>query len=195
MDLNTKIHPKTENVMVTGRILWPSLLKPVTSKKFPAQGARFKCDIMIPKGADLAALKKQMGEVASEEWGSELPKKINKAFKKTSENDALADYADDFPNYLSTWSKDDRRPGVVDRALERVDDEAEIYSGRWAMISVRFWTSTTNGNSIGAGLRNVQLLDHDEPIGTAKARPEDEFYAVTDEFDAKPDSSAALFDE
>lgn len=70
------------------------------------------------------------------------------------------------------------RPGIVDRNLNPVIDPAEVYSGRWARVSLTTFVYNNNGNrGIGMGLQNVQLLEDDEPLGGGRSRPQDDFLA------------------
>ena len=58
----------------------------------------------------------------------------------------------------------------------------EVYSGRWARISVNpYWFKTKAQSGVTLGLQNVQLLDHDENLGGGKPKGEGEFDAVSDE--------------
>ena len=76
------------------------------------------------------------------------------------------------------------KPGIVDRSLNAVIDPLEVYSGRWARVSLVAFVYSNNGNrGIGMGLQNVQLLEDDEPLGGGRSKPQDDFSAVDDDED------------
>jgi hypothetical protein len=56
-------------------------------------------------------------------------------------------------------------PEIVDSAMERITSQADIYSGIYARVSVRFFPYASNGkNGIGCGLGLVQKLQDGEPL-------------------------------
>lgn len=57
-------------------------------------------------------------------------------------------------------------PEVVDLRMKRILNQAEIYSGIYARVSVRFFPYASNGkNGIGCGLGPVQKLEDGESLG------------------------------
>jgi hypothetical protein len=57
-------------------------------------------------------------------------------------------------------------PEVVDLARQRILNQTEIYSGIYAMVSVRFFPYASNGKKgIGCGLGPVMKLEDGEPLG------------------------------
>ncbi len=57
-------------------------------------------------------------------------------------------------------------PEVVDLRMKRILNQAEIYSGIYARVSVRFFHYASNGKKgIGCGLGPVQKLEDGEPLG------------------------------
>lgn len=75
-----------------------------------------------------------------------------------------------------------QKPGVVDAQLNPIMDKSEVYSGCFARVSINFYAYSVDGNKgIAAGLNNVQkLADCDSLSG--RARAEDDFTAVEDDF-------------
>jgi hypothetical protein len=57
-------------------------------------------------------------------------------------------------------------PEIVDSAMQRILNQTEIYSGIYAMVSVRFFPYASNGKKgIGCGLGPVMKLEDGEPLG------------------------------
>ena len=169
-----------------GRITFESLLEGQKDKKKPDRKAKHTLSIIFPKSADLTALIKKVDEVIAENFTAAQLKttKIKKPFIKVEDQPKLADLAGDFPVMLrlDTYSK----PGLVgpDGRTE-ITDQSEIYRGRWARPSVfvkYVQYKDDNGmvnHIIKPYLQNVQLLDHDTPIGGGgRSRAEDDFEAV-----------------
>lgn len=75
------------------------------------------------------------------------------------------------------------QPGIVDKRLNPILDQTELYSGCWGRVDLNFFAYNTSGNKgIGAGLNNIQKVRDDEPLG-GKQRASDVFDAVEDEDD------------
>ena len=61
---------------------------------------------------------------------------------------------------ITASSKADRKPDVVDINLNPIINQSEIYSGIYALVSIRFFAYTNSGKKgIGCGLGNVQKLE------------------------------------
>lgn len=79
------------------------------------------------------------------------------------------------------------KPGVVDKNLNPILDQDEVYSGCFGRASVTFYAFNTNGNKgIACGLNNLQKLTDGEPLGgrsTAESDFGDGFKAIADDDD------------
>ena len=74
-------------------------------------------------------------------------------------------------------------PQVVDKNVQPILDQSEVYSGCYGRISVNFYGFNNNGNrGIAAGLGNIQKLRDGESLG-GRTNAEDDFDAVTEEED------------
>ena len=111
--------------------------------------------------------------------------KIKKANLKTPLRDGDIDrpedeaYADSM--FLNANSK--QAPQIVDRQVQPILDQSEVYSGCYGRVSITFYAYNSNGNKgIAAGLGNVQKLRDGEPLGS-RANAKDEFEAVDAEDD------------
>ena len=88
-------------------------------------------------------------------------------------------YADSM--FLNANSK--QAPQIVDRQVQPILDQSEVYSGCYGRVSITFYAYNSNGNKgIAAGLGNVQKLRDGEPLGS-RANAKDEFEAVDAEDD------------
>lgn len=179
MDNKAYIHEKTGNLMTPRcRMVWPSLFTPTAMRGQSADQAKHQITLLIPKDADIAVLRTAATEVATEKFGKKTSG-LRSPFRKTEEKEQLAELAEQFPCYITARSKD--RPGIVGPNGKAVDDPEQVYSGRWARVSVQAFAYDNSGNKgVSFGLQNVQLLDQDEPlnVGGARVSAEAEFDAV-----------------
>lgn len=76
-----------------------------------------------------------------------------------------------------------KQPGIVDRDVQPILDQNEVYSGCYARVSMNLFAYNSNGNTgIGAGLNNIQKLADGEPLGGGST-PDQDFSNVDDEDD------------
>lgn len=143
----------------------------------------FKPDI-AEKG--LVMLKNEMAAIALENLDGDK----NRA--KTFVNNRFADpnnrskggkpAGPEYDGWTLMTAASKQTPDFVHPNGQKVDPEQlqnEAYSGRWARATVRpYWLSKGKYPGLFLGLVNVQLLDHDDPIGFVKAQGEEEFGAV-----------------
>lgn len=177
---------KSGNIITPkAKLSFPQLF---TAKKAPgAEKEKFSLSLLIPKTSDISLLKKAAEEAAREKWGDKLPSKLKSPFLK-AEDYEYEGYDDSVVLVRATGLQ---KPGLVNAAGENVSEESEVYPGRWCVASLRAFAYDTNGNrGVAFGLQNVQLLDHDEPIG-GRARAEDEFEAVETASDPAGKKSSA----
>lgn len=123
-------------------------------------------------------------EVAKKEsiakWGGKIPANL-----KTPLRDGDVDRPDDEAYagsyFLNANSK--QAPQVVDKSVQAIIDQSEVYSGCYGRISVTFYGYNSNGNrGIAAGLGNIQLLKSGTPLGS-RTNASDDFEAVKAEED------------
>ncbi len=173
---------KTGNIILPrARLYYPALFTPQLPQGETDQSkAKYQLSLLVPKKADMKLVINRVEEVIGENLTPEKRKntKVKKPFLKTEEQPRIAEYAEDFPVLLRMNSK--QRPGVVDAQGNPVVDESEVYSGRWARVSVRvYWYDhPTGGKGVSLGLQNVQILENDEVLAGGRVRAEDEFEPV-----------------
>lgn len=171
------------NKVVTGRgrlsYVWVFAPRPSQDGKDP----KYQLCFILPKSdkATVERVRKAI-EVAKEEgkamWGGKIPAILHTPLR---DGDTERD-SEEFKGcwFLNASSKN--KPGVVDVNLNPILDSSELYSGCYARVSLNFFPYTNAGNrGVGVGLNNIQKLDDGEPLGGARARPEDDF-ATGDDF-------------
>lgn len=150
----------------------------------PEEGGtpKYGVTVLIPKTYDIRPLKKAIEEIVKADFdgdddGLKLPLKDgDKMVKKNPEAEGMW--------VLRCQGGEKRKYRIVNAKVEPVTNEDdEVYSGRWASVSVRLssfaWPKGKPINrGVSAYLQNVMLLDHDDPLGRAPARAEDEFEPV-----------------
>ncbi len=68
-----------------------------------------------------------------------------------------------------------RRPGVVDLALNDILDQEEVYSGCYCRFSINFYPFSKSGNNgVAVGLNNIQKVADGERLAGG-SRAEDDF--------------------
>lgn len=183
-----------------GRIIYPSLLVATNRNggtDGPEDKLRYRLGLLVPRQANTDALTKAVDAVIAEQKESDR-RQARKPYIKVADQNSLAAYAEEFPLLLRMTSK--YKPRVVGfNPNEEIEDESEIYSGRWGKVSFNpFWYPSIDGGKPGValGIQNVQFLDPDEMIGGRRVDPADEFdYVPPTGGDAtEPASNSALED-
>ena len=63
-------------------------------------------------------------------------------------------------------AKCNTRPGIVDKDMNPITDEEEIYSGVWCYVSVTFYGYDVSGNrGIACGLNNLKKFKDGDKFG------------------------------
>lgn len=147
---------------------------------------KYSCVILIPK-SDKATLRKLKAarqaaaeKGAAKHFGGKVPANVKHTLHDGDEEADLErnpEYAGHY--YMSVSSK--TKPGIVDRAVNPILDQSEVYSGCYARVSINAFSYSVRGNKgVSFALNHVQKLRDGEPLGGA-TRAEDEFDAVDDE--------------
>lgn len=113
-------------------------------------------------------------------WGGKAPANL-KLPLRDGDIDRPEDeaYADSY--FFNANSR--QAPQVVDKNVQPILDQSEVYSGCYGRISVNFYGFNNNGNrGIAAGLGNIQKLRDGESLG-GRTNAEDDFDAVDVEED------------
>ena len=141
---------------------------------------KYSVSAIIPK-SDTETIEKikraieQAKKDSVSKWGGKVPANL-KLPLRDGDIDRPEDeaYADSY--FFNANSK--QAPQVVDKNVQPILDQSEVYSGCYGRISVNFYGFNSNGNrGIAAGLGNIQKLRDGEPLG-GRTNAEDDFDAV-----------------
>lgn len=117
---------------------------------------------------------KQAG-IASK-WNGKEPKKFDLPLRDGDEQEN--DKNEAFRGCYYINAKASTRPGVVDREMNPITDEEEIYSGIYAMASVTFFCYDVSGNKgVACGLNNIMKVKDGERLG-GRVSAESDFAGV-----------------
>ncbi len=141
---------------------------------------KYSVSAIIPK-SDTETIEKikraieQAKKDSVSKWGGKVPANL-KLPLRDGDIDRPEDeaYADSY--FFNANSK--QAPQVVDKNVQPILDQSEVYSGCYGRISVNFYGFSTNGNKgIAVGLGNIQKLRDGESLG-GRTSAEEDFDAV-----------------
>jgi hypothetical protein len=163
-----------------GRFVWPQFLQPKANPKVADSKKKFSCVFLIPKDANIDAIKAEIQRAAEEKHGKKWKeKKLRMPLGKTADEPKLAEYAEDFPFVLKPSANEEFAPFVFGPDGKPFKgDPSDIYGGRWGIIAGAGWGYNTGSDGVGWNLNRVQLLDHDEPIGGGRVSTSSGFEAA-----------------
>ena len=146
---------------------------------------KYSVSLLIPKTdkKTIDAIRKAI-EDAKQEGVGKFGGKIPPALKiplRDGDEERPDDEAYEGHYFVNANSKD--KPQIVDKQVNPILDQSEVYSGCYAKVSITFYAFNTNGNKgIACGLGNIQKIQDGDPLG-GKTRAEDDFAAIEDEDD------------
>jgi len=145
---------------------------------------KFMTNVLIPKSeketvkALQQAIEAAKKNAIASKWGGKEPKKLDLPLRDGDDKDD--------ENYEDMWyvnAKCNTRPGIVDKNLNPITDEEEIYSGVWCYVSVTFYGYDVSGNrGIACGLNNLKKFKDDDKFG-GRVSAESDFGDLDDEDD------------
>ena len=152
------------------RAAFVGLFKATAPKDNPSGAKKFSMRAVFMPDADLTALREQAKIAAEEKWGiGKVPKTIRSPFRTNEELENPIPGVPDDAVVMTFSANEDRRPGVVDKNLQDIIDDSEVYSGAWFRAQVRAYAYDNAGNKgVSFGLQNVQKTRDDEPLGRGK---------------------------
>ena len=144
---------------------------------------KYSVSLIIPT-SDKETLKKIKAaiEIAKKEGLAKLGGKIPTNLKtplRDGDTDRPDDeaYADSYFVNANSFIK----PGIVDKNVQPILDQTELYSGCYGRASIIFYAYNVNGNrGIACGLQNLQKLEDGELLG-GRSKPEDDFESLVDD--------------
>ena len=144
---------------------------------------KYSVSAIIPK-SDKETIKKIQAAVEAEKqeslskWGGKIPPNL-KLPLRDGDIDRPEDEAYKGCYFFNANSR--QAPQVVDKQVQPILDQTEVYSGCYGRISVNFYGYNSNGNrGVAAGLGNIQKLKDGEAL-SSRTNAEDDFEAVEDE--------------
>lgn len=180
MSQNTKV--------VTGintRLSYANIWEP---KSINGGKEKYSVSLIIPKSdtKTLTAIEKAIDAAIEEGIGKFGGKKPNKAVLKLPLRDG--DLEKDNVNYKDAYfinANSITAPQIVDKQVQPILDQSEVYSGCYARVSISFYAFNTNGNrGVACGLGNIQKIRDGEPLG-GHSSASDDFTAISDQ--SEPD--------
>ena len=168
-------------LVIPCRISFANIFEP---KSINGSEAKYSVSCLIPKDdkKTLLAIHKAV-EAAKEDgkvrkWGGKLPPNL-KLPLRDGDIDRPEDEAYKGCYFFNANSR--QAPQVVDKQVQPILDQTEVYSGCYGRISVNFYGYNSNGNrGVAAGLGNIQKLKDGEAL-SSRTNAEDDFEAVEDE--------------
>lgn len=140
---------------------------------------------VFPKGTKFDVATEAVDATAIAKFGPDYKKKVTlkKPFLKVEDYPKMGFDPEQYEYFVRLSSSEDRPPDVRRADTSRVgpDQASELYSGRWGFVSFNPYATAhvKGGNRVSFGLGNIQLLDHDEPVGGgARVSADEEFEKV-----------------
>jgi hypothetical protein len=159
-----------------GRLSYAQFLfEPNPDAKTKKGDQKYTLSFLMPPGSDLTAAKKMANDAIVEQWPIEAkrPRGLKSPFL-----DAEEKMGDDWKGWTLIRTSTTRKPGVILPTGSDAKPE-DVYSGRWARLSLNAGTFDVDGNrGVSFFLNNVQLLRHDDPIGGAAPKATSDFEPV-----------------
>ena len=146
---------------------------------------KYSCSFIIPK-SDTETIGKireaveQARQDGVTKWGGKIPPNL-KLPLRDGDIDRPEDEAYAGCYFLNANSRE--KPQVVDKQVQPILDQTEVYSGCYGRITVTFYGYNSNGNrGVAAGLGNIQKLKDGDSLG-GRAKASEEFEPVDDDED------------
>nr|DAE50726.1 MAG TPA: DNA helix destabilizing protein [Bacteriophage sp.] len=149
------------------------------------QEEKYSISLLIPKSdvTTIQALEAAMNVAAQEgvstKFGGQMPPMLKKPlYDGDGTQPNGGPFGEECHGCMVLRASSKQRPEVVDANLQAILNPAEVYSGCYGRVSLRFFPYNQNGNrGIGCGLNNVQKLADGEPL-TAKTSAKEDFAAM-----------------
>lgn len=167
-------------VIVSCRLSYANIWEP---QSINGSEPKYSVSAIIPKSdkATIAKIKaaiEQAKKDAVSKWGGKVPGNL-KLPLRDGDIDRPEDEAYENSYFFNANSK--QAPQVVDKMVQPILDQSEVYSGCYGKISVTFYGYNSNGNKgIAAGLGNIQKIKDGEPL-SARSSAEDDFQTEEDD--------------
>lgn len=134
------------------------------------QEKRYSVALLIPKGDKETLRKIRMAIEAAKErgldvWGGKMPP-INSLKMPLRDGDEDRPEQQEYVGHYFINANSKQQPGIVDRQVQPILDQTEVYSGCYARVCITMYAFNFNGKKgIACGLNHVQKLADGEPFG------------------------------
>lgn len=176
----------TKNLITPdARLCFPSVFAP---RAFGAGKPKYSAVLNFGKIDPklLAPLKEAARKAVFDKWGAKPPSNLRNPFRDGADKEHLDGFT---PGDVYITVSSEQAPGIVDRNVQPIIDQRDLYPGVWVKASVRAFCYDQQGNKgVSFGLRNIMKLRDDTPLGSF-SRPEDDFVP------ADPDAGATESDK
>lgn len=151
---------------------------------------RYSVSVLIPKDdrKTIDAIEKAI-DAALEEGASKFGGKIpNKQLLKLPLRDGDIEREDEaYKGHYFINANSVTPPQIVDKNVNPILDQSEVYSGCYARVSLNFYAFNANGNKgVACGLGNIQKVADGDMLG-GRTSAENEFESILDEDDERFD--------
>lgn len=129
---------------------------------------KYSASLIIPKSDKVTIEKVRAAIQAAKEagkskFGGKIPAKLKEPLRDGDE-DRPEDEA--YANSFFLNANASTKPGIVDKDVQPILDQNEVYSGCYAKVSVTFFAFDQKGNKgIGCGLNHIMKVKDGEPLG------------------------------
>lgn len=142
---------------------------------------KFSSAILFPKGADLSPLRDAIKSAIKDEWGDSPPKGLRVGVRDQGEKDFEGYEEGAF--FLNASSE--RRPPLVNRRSQPINDEEDVYPGIYALVVIRPYAFKPKkgdkyGPGVGFGLQAIQIIKDGERLGGGFTDPNEVFETLPD---------------
>ena len=154
---------------------------------------KYGVSVLFPVGADISVLQAEARAVAQGKWpkaGTPEGPKLKGPFLK--QDDDAERYIGYRPGGVLIRALSNQRIAVVDQNLAPIVDEARVYPGVWAIVTLRAFAYDMGVNKgVSFGLQSVMIIADDQNIGgTGQDNPSTDFASVQVDANLNP---SALF--
>ncbi len=164
------------------------IFRATAPRENPEGKKKYSMRAVFPPNSDIAAMKSAVKSAISEKWGNAQPKNIRLPFRKNSDLDNPIPGVDDDAIICTFSANEDRRPGIVDKNLQEIIDETEVYSGAWFRAQIRPYAYDVSSNrGVAFGLENVMKVRDDSPLGSGRIPANKAFEGFTKPSDSDDD--------
>ena len=184
----------TKVITGMGRLSYANIWEPRESEDDDGDNgvAKYGTSFLLPK-SDTETINKLRSAINAaielgikKYWGGKKPANLKMPVRdgdKEADEKGEAYRGCYFFNASSTFA-----PGIVDARNVRVTNQADVYSGCYARLSINFYPyNKDKGRGIACGLNNIQKMGDGEPFGTVQSLAEDDFGAIDGFDDASGD--------